>query len=188
MSPDRTLSPLFHCVLRLVVTGSVLLAPAARGAHEWFLDDPPLLSLGAGIAGVLDTEQEFGVAIEYRPAFRFYHFGPWFQVARGTEQEAYASLGVLINLHLGHNWILTPSFGAGYYNDRTGLNLGFDTEFRSSLELSKRFANRQQLGLSFGHLSNGSLSSINPGTEILMLIYSFPLDIFFRNPGGGLAE
>ena len=61
-----------------------------------------------------------------------------------------------------------------------GLSLGFDAEFRSAIELTKRFSNDHRLGLCFAHLSNGSLSDYNPGTETLGLFYSIPLDFLFR--------
>jgi lipid A 3-O-deacylase len=182
MNPNRSLPAIVRCGLRFVVVGSFLLAPATWGAHEWFLDDPPQLNLNVGAVGVLDTEQVLGWGIEYRPAFRFYHVGPWFQLAQGAEYETYASLGVLIHLHLGRNWILTPSFGGGYYNSQEGLDLGFDAQFRSGLELSRRFAGGHELGIGFAHLSNGSLSEENPGTESLMLTYTLPLHFLSRHP------
>lgn len=155
-------------------------APAAA-ARTWFaVDDPPLLSLGIGAAQIFDDHQEIFWGVEYRPAFRFFHVGPWFLFGTGKNNEFYAAVGGLFNLELGRGWVLTPSFGAGYYNASSGLDLGFDAEFRTAVELAKRFRNGQRLGISFSHLSNGSLSDINPGTETLGLSYSIPLDFFFR--------
>ncbi len=159
-----------------------LLAPTARATHEWFVQEPPLLSLHIGAAGVLDTEQDVYWGAEYRPAFRFCHFGPWLMIGAGRNQEFYSALGVLLNIQLGHGWVLTPAFGGGYYNASSGLDLGFDAEFRSSIELTRCFANGQRIGLGFAHLSNGSLSEHNPGTETLYVSYAFPLDIFFSHP------
>ncbi len=85
-----------------------------------------------------------------------------------------------MNLQLGRGWVMTPSFGGGYYNASSGLDLGFDAEFRSGIEISKRFRNGHRLGLSFAHLSNGSLSDKNPGTESFGIVYSIPLDFIFR--------
>ena len=53
-------------------------------------------------------------------------------------------------------------------------------EFRTGIELAKRFRTGHRLGVSLAHLSNGSLSDKNPGTETLGLIYSIPLDFLFR--------
>ena len=162
--------------LSLALPGLLAFCPlAAHATHEWFANDPPLLSLNAGAAQIFDSHLEAFWGVEYRPAFRFYRFGPWLFFGGGKNESFYAAVGVLINLELGHGWIFTPSFGGGYYNAEDGLDLGFDAEFRSGIELSKRFRNGHRFGFSFSHLSNGALSKRNPGTETLGLVYSFPL-------------
>lgn len=157
-------------------------SPGKTSAHEWFVREPPLLSLNLGAAQIFDSHQVVFWSMEYRPAGRFYHLGPWFFAGTGKDHEFYAAVGVLLNLQLGHDWVFTPGFGTGYYHGSSGLNLGLEMEFRSSLELSRRFANGQRIGLGFAHLSNGALSDNNPGTESLYLMYAFPLDIFFSHP------
>lgn len=152
---------------------------ATSASHVWFTNEPPLLSLNAGAAEIFDSHPEPFWSIEYRPAFRFYRFGPWLLFGSGKDEAFYAAVGVLIHLELGHDWVLTPSFGGGYYNAVDGLDLGFDAEFRSGIELTKRFRNQHRLGISFTHLSNGSLSERNPGTETFGLVYSFPLRFLF---------
>ena len=174
----RTPVPVFAMAL-------LLHAAPASAAPRWFADDdPPLLSIGVGAAQIFDSTQEEFWAIEYRPAARFCHFGPWFLFGTGKNDEFYAAVGVLLNVELGRDWILTPGFGGGYYNAASGFDLGFDAEFRTSLELAKRFRNGHRLGLSFSHLSNGSLSEKNPGTESIGLVYSIPLDSLFRKIRG----
>lgn len=164
-------------VLLLVVW---LLDSVPAAAHEWFAEDPPLFSLSAGAAEIFDSHQEIYWGVEYRPAFRFFHLGPWMSFGTGKKQEFYAAVGVLLNLELGRGWVLAPSFGGGYYNASSGLDLGFDAEFRTGLELAKRFRNGHRLGISLAHLSNGSLSETNPGTETFGVSYSIPLDFLFR--------
>jgi lipid A 3-O-deacylase len=160
-------------LLALIVSASAVLPSAA---HDWFAADPPLLSLSTGAAEILDSHQELFWSIEYRPAFRFFHVGPWMSLGSGRHHEVYAAIGVLMNLKIGHGWVLTPSFGGGYYNASSGLDLGFDAEFRSGIELSRPLPNGHRIGLSFSHLSNGSLSENNPGTETFGIVYSFSLD------------
>ena len=163
--------------LALLLVGGPL---SAAAAHEWFAPDPPLFSLSTGAAQIFDSHQEVYWGLEYRPAFRFFHLGPWLFFGTGKSDEFYAAVGVLLNLELGRGWVLTPGFGGGYYNASSGLDLGFDAEFRTGVELAKRFPNGHRLGLSLAHLSNGSLSDKNPGTETLGLVYSIPLDFLFR--------
>lgn len=163
----------------LLGVGLLDAAPAAA-AHEWFANEPPLLSLSTGAAQIFDSHQELYWNVEYRPAFRFYRVGPWLSFGTGKHHEFYAAVGGLLNLELGRGWVLTPSFGGGYYNASSGLDLGFDAEFRTGLELAKRFRNGHRLGISLAHLSNGSLSDQNPGTETFGVSYSLPLDFRFR--------
>ena len=166
--------------LVLALAVPLLEAAPASAARDWFADDPPLLTLGTGAAQVLDSHQELFWGIEYRPAFRFCQLGPWLSFGSGKHHEFYAAVGVLLNVELGRGWVLTPSFGGGYYNASSGLDLGFDAEFRSGIELTKRFQNGQRLGINCAHLSNGSLSDKNPGTETLGVSYSIPLSILFN--------
>ena len=170
-----------------LLSSVLMLRPAPAAGREWFADDPPLLSLGAGAAQILDNNQEFYWNVEYRPAFRFRHFGPWMSIGTGKDDEFYAAIGVLLNFELGGGWVLTPSFGGGYYHASRGLDLGFDAEFRSAIELAKRFSNGHRLGVAFAHLSNGSLSDLNPGTETLGIVYSIPLDFLFHRSSASVA-
>lgn len=160
-----------------LVAGLVL--PAA--AHKWFADDePPLLTLGVGTPEIFDGGHGVFWTVEYRPAFRFHHIGPWFFVGTGKNNEFYAALGLLMNIELGRGWVLTPAFGGGYYKASGGLDLGLDAEFRSSLELARRFTNGHRVGICLSHLSNGALSDRNPGTETIGIVYSIPLGFLSR--------
>ena len=167
-------------IIGLLLLLSLLLLNPASAAAPRFADGPPLVSLGVGVAQVFDNHQEFFWGVEYRPAFRLFHVGPWLLFGTGKNDEFYAAVGVLADVELGRGWVVTPSFGAGYYNASSGLDLGFDAEFRTAVELARRFGRGQRLGLCFAHLSNGSLSDTNPGTETLGISYSFPIDFLFR--------
>ena len=92
-----------------------------------------------------------------------------------TDSTFYGYGGFLVDVFFGKRWVLTPSLAAGYYDKGNGLDLGHELEFRSSIELSYRFDNRTRLGVSFYHLSNASISDVNPGTEVLSVVYSIPL-------------
>ena len=174
---------------RILLLAALALGAGPAGAREWFADSPALLSLGVGVGQIFDSHQDFFWGVEYRPAFRAYHVGPYFLFGTGRNDEFYAAVGVLADVELGRGWVLTPSFAAGYYNAANGLDLGFDAEFRTAVELARRFGNGQRLGLCIAHLSNGSLSDHNPGTETLGLSYSIPIDFLFRRaPAGAVPE
>jgi hypothetical protein len=151
----------------------LLLPPAARA---WLADEPShLLCTGFGVVEVLDKPRFCTWNVELRPAWSYRHLHPWFFIGTGKHDTCYAAAGVLADFSLGERWRLTPSFGVGYY-DSLRLDLGYHAEFRSAIELSRRFSNGQRLGLAFAHLSNGSLGERNPGTETLGLVWSLPLD------------
>jgi lipid A 3-O-deacylase len=81
-----------------------------------------------------------------------------------------------MDLCLTPNWMVIPKFAAGIYHHLAGNGLGHPIEFYSSLELVYRFKDRSRLGISFGHISNGSLGGYNPGTEPIFLTYTVPLE------------
>ena len=72
------------------------------------------------------------------------------------------------------NFLFTPSFGFGVYNDGDGKKLGNNIQFRTTLEISYQFSDKKRIGLSFGHISNANLGGINPGVEIISLSYQIP--------------
>ncbi|HEX6202770.1 MAG TPA: acyloxyacyl hydrolase, partial [Thermoanaerobaculia bacterium] len=75
-------------------------------------------------------------------------------------------------------WLVTVYTGLGHYRPGDdGRELGGPLEFRSGLELSRRLGARTRLGLSFDHLSNAGVYERNPGTESLVLTWSW-------RPGG----
>lgn len=146
----------------------MLLFPLCSYAHE-----ESLLTIGIGVGGVLDDQQEGYLVIEYRPSCRFYTLTPWFTV-EGTRHVVYLGTGFLLDVPLGEHWICTPSFGGGYYDTHNAIDLGYALEFRSSFEISYHFSDNSRVGVSFGHYSNASFSNKNPGIESLKLTYSLP--------------
>jgi hypothetical protein len=90
-----------------------------------------------------------------------------------SEGAAYGYVGGRVELWLAPRWLLTPSFGAGGYSVGRDTNLGHDLEFRSALELAYRLGDGARLGVAIYHLSNAGLGKLNPGSESLVLTYSF---------------
>ena len=89
--------------------------------------------------------------------------------------------GLLLDLQVGDNWIVQPSFAPTWWRDKSGqfdLDLGSALEFRSRLEVAYRFENKFRLGVSITHTSNASTGDTNPGTEAVMLNVSVPTSMF----------
>ena len=60
---------------------------------------------------------------------------------------------------------ITPSFTPGLYGEGDGKDLGHVLEFKSELQLSLDLFSNSELGFSYNHISNASLSDKNPGAN-----------------------
>ena len=113
----------------------------------------------------------------------FFYLKPFIGLETTTDSAVYLLGGIYLEDNLGtlfvgddSNFIFTPSFGAGYYNDGDGKKLGHELEFRTTFEISYELKNKNRIGISFGHISNANLGDKNPGTEILSLSYQIPFN------------
>ena len=156
----------------LLVSTAVAGAPVrAAGA-----DDPAFVSLGLGYYDINQrTDQAIDFRLEYRHGEKLWIFKPWVGIEGTSDGAVYGAAGILLDVFFGRRVVITGSFGAGYYAEGGGTDLGHEIEFRSQLEIAYRFDDRSRLGLAFSHISNASIADINPGVEILTLYYSIPL-------------
>ena len=111
----------------------------------------------------------------------FFYLKPFAGMEITSDSAFYLISGIYLEDNLGelmsgeeNKWILTPSFGLGYYDDGNGKKLGNNIEFRSTLEVSYQMKNLDRIGISFGHISNGNIGKKNPGVEILNISYQKP--------------
>lgn len=70
---------------------------------------------------------------------------------------------------------MIPSFGVGVFDDSEEIQLGNELEFRSGIEIAYQFRNKMRAGVAIFHLSNGGISSQNPGTESLVFSVCIPI-------------
>jgi hypothetical protein len=98
--------------------------------------------------------------------------------AHGVKDGAYyLGGGLLYRWELPRRWRLTLSSGPGYYDrQHSPRDLGSTLEFYSNVELARRLTGGCQIGLSFGHVSNGGFGNENPGSETLRLVFVRPID------------
>ena len=111
----------------------------------------------------------------------FFYLKPFAGIETTSESAYYILGGVYLEDNLGQlfigkksNFIFTPIFGAGYYDDGNGKKLGNEIEFRTTLEISYEMQNKNRIGLSFSHISNANIGNKNPGVEIISLSYQIP--------------
>ena len=111
----------------------------------------------------------------------FFYLKPFVGVETTSDSAFYLISGIYLEdnigkLFIGENskYILTPSFGVGYYDDGDGKKLGNSIEFRTTLEVSYQLDNKNRLGVSIGHISNANIGDKNPGVEVISLSYQIP--------------
>ena len=111
----------------------------------------------------------------------FFFLKPFFGIEYTNDSASYFLTGIYFEDNVGEllegnksKFFLTPSFGAGIYDDGSGKKLGNDLQFRTSLEISYELKNKNRIGISFSHISNANLGDKNPGVEILSFSYHIP--------------
>jgi len=163
---------------------SLIIAAAAIflnfNVHAKEQDEYEMINITAGQVGVLDnmeTTQRYG--LEYR--FKSFKgpFGfrliPAIGVAIANDGAHFIYTDLRHDFYLSRRWIIIPSFGLGIFKDSSDINLGNNLEFRSGVELAYQFKNKIRAGVAIFHLSNGGISSQNPGTEALVFSICFPV-------------
>ena len=141
-------------------------------------DDPSFLTMGVG-AFDFNREKDRGMELrfDYRSDHKIWEFKPFLTGAVVTNGMSFFGGGVLLDVYFGNRVVVTPSFAPTLWHGKTDdLDLGHVLEFRSQIEFAYRFDDRSRFGLAVSHSSNASLSDTNPGTESLMLNYSYPFE------------
>ncbi len=159
--------------LTLMVTGIQAQAQDA--------DDSDYLSLSVGWYDMNDDEDAADFRIEYRDGHKyFWEIKPFAALEVTSDSSFWVGAGVYADLEVTPQVYVTPSFGAGFYDEGSSdKDLDYFLEFRSQVEVSYEFQNQQRAGVGFGHISNAGLGDSNPGTEILSLYYHVPIDGMF---------
>ena len=111
----------------------------------------------------------------------FFFLKPFLGLEVTSDNAFYFLTGIYLEDNLGemftgnnNNYVFTPSFGFGYYDDGNGKKLGNELQFRTSLEISYILKDNNRIGLSLSHISNANLGNKNPGAEIISLSYQIP--------------
>ena len=110
--------------------------------------------------------------------YDFFNLKPFAGLEITSDSASYFLFGVYLDDNIGtlfsgepSNFIFTPTFGFGYYDEGDGKKLGNEIEFRTTFEISYQMKNENRIGISFGHISNANLGDKNPGVEIVSLSY-----------------
>ncbi len=134
------------------------------------------LTVQGGMFDVFDGDHDTGAfAAEYRFGEKFYFVKPFVGMLATFKGSVYGYVGLLTDIRLLPNLVVTPSLAVGAYHEGGGKDLGAVQEFRSGIEIAYEFRNGQRIGMLLHHISNASTGDKNPGAETLMLTYSIPL-------------
>ncbi len=134
----------------------------------------PEIALSSGVFEVFESDgqsTEFGA--EYRFAPQLWDLVSAVGFNANTDGGYWAHAGVRYNFALSEKWLLTPQLALVGYEDGGGTDLGSGFLFRSGLELGYRLSASSKLSVTLYHMSNADLAKNNPGSESLIISYSF---------------
>lgn len=171
-------------MLKRLIVGILLVFPGAGLATApAAADDPDFLTFGAGwfdFNRQKDQGAEF--RLDYRSDLKLLFLKPFLTAAGVSNGMSFIGGGVLIDIYFGRRFVVTPSFAPTWWRGKTDdLDLGHGLEFRSQIEFAYRFDDRSRLGIAVSHSSNASIGETNPGTESLLVNYSYPLGGLFSH-------
>lgn len=145
--------------------------PAASPASAEGLD----LAVSVGLFDIGQSEKATEAGIEARFASRRIlklDLVPIVGFSANEDGAFWGYAGFRWEVPLGEKWQLAPTFSTALYEEGDSKDLGHTLEFRSGIEIARRFP-KGRLGLLLYHLSNASISDHNPGEESLLLTWTF---------------
>ena len=132
--------------------------------------EPSWLAFGAGYYDIRKNDEAAAdLRFDYRWGRKFlWILRPMAGIEVTTDGAPYGLGGVWAEFDLGPRWVVTPSAGAGLYENGDGKDLGHTIEFRTQIEFAYRLKNRAHLGIALSHLSNADISDDKPVTGLLL--------------------
>lgn len=138
--------------------------------------DPDYLIGAVGGIEVFDAGGATTFGLEYRSGYDLiWGVKPFAGIMGSSDSAIYGFAGVHRDFKVGLGFVVTPNVAVGYFEEGDGVDLDHKVEFRSGIEVAYEFSNAMRLGIGFYHISNAGIGDSNPGTEILSLMFSFPL-------------
>jgi len=149
---------------------------ASESKHEEY----EMINLSIGQVGILDNidgSQRYGIEYRFKSVISPFGFdiAPAVGAAMADNDAHYVYLDLKHDFYVSNHWLIIPSFGLGSFKDSKDIKLGSDLEFRSGVEFAYQFPNKYRAGVALFHLSNGGISSVNPGMEVLVFSFSIPI-------------
>lgn len=134
---------------------------------------PPEIALSTGVFEVFESGHSTEFGAEYRFSPQLWDLVPAVAINANTDGAYWLHAGLRYDFALSENWLLTPQLALVAYEDGGGTDLGSGFLFRSGLELGYRLSPASKLSVTLYHMSNADLAKNNPGSESLIISYSF---------------
>jgi lipid A 3-O-deacylase len=165
--------------LRNIIRGALVIAGLLPGTvHGQTIarsDSMQLVEISAGMYDVRRQSSTFEYQADVYPAYSVGIFRTMASISVTRTDDVYGGGGVALPIDLSSRIFLMPSFNAGLYKHGKGIELGYFVEFRSVLQIAWQCTQNSCIGVSIYHVSNGSLSSTNPGLESVLTSYTVQL-------------
>ena len=161
--------------MRSLIAGILAAAVLLAGGQAHAQEDWSYMALGVGEYDIFHDNKAVDFSFEYR-ARKFWILRPKLGAEFTTDGAVYGYGGLHFDVPLGSKFLFSFGSAVGYYSKGNGKDLGSDIEFKSVAEFDYQFSNGPRLGVQLSHLSNAGIGDKNPGTEVLSLIYAFPLN------------
>jgi hypothetical protein len=135
-----------------------------------------IFAQGVIVGAGLDPDGGGGMVLEYHKGGEFseeVRDWPWATAMRfDADSDFWVGVGLHQQLNLSDSFFVEASFMPGYYNPED-TDLGGNIHFRSLVGLGFRLGVQSAFSISVDHLSNGGLTSSNPGSELISLRYIY---------------
>jgi hypothetical protein len=154
-------------IITLLLTSLSVPAAQAQEGRGW--------SASLGVIDFTRSQQAVELGIDHRWSEWRWRLRPIAGVHVTADESIFGYVGLRRSYRLGDSrWSFVPSFAVSVYERGNGKDLGHDIEFRSGADLLFDLPMGGRAGIGFYHLSNGTLSDENPGTNSLLLRYQLP--------------
>ena len=141
-----------------------------------YADHQHTLAFSAGVFEAFennDSAAEIGIEYRFAPQPSIFNLIPTLGLAMNSDGGYWGYAGVRYDWQISQKWILTPNFAIAAYEEGGGTDLGHDIEFRTGLDLGYQLTDTSRLALGIYHMSNADIADDNPGSESVIVTYSF---------------
>ncbi len=144
-------------------------------------DEANLFCIGAGAFDPIGEGYSAGTAgvsgvglLEFRLGRKFLFAGPLVGVLANSDGGVFAYGGFFFDFALGP-LRFEPMLSAGGYRQGESKLLGGVFEIHTGANFAYRFEHGTRVGLEINHISNANIHHRNPGVELVLITFMFPV-------------